>query len=367
MIEQKATRIAILAPHFPEETLRQAVATGERADVLLIANEERVQREFKDRPLPKSERVKIKNLKFTSVLDPFRVVWSLLRFRPDVLHIHEASGQLRAAICAFATIVMRPRCRIVLSVHDPKPHLGRDTDVVKRIGWLRPFVRRRAHAIIVHGEHCRAEYNEEIKVPGQTVITSLLGTLLADDPSGRPIQEGALHVLAFGRMEKYKGLETLCVAAELLWERRADIRLMVIGGGPELDRLEGRLRNIPSVTVENGFAPAARLVRAFRDVDCVVMPYLSASQSGILTSAFGNQRFVVASRVGGLQDVLEEGVNGLFVLPGDAVNLADTLECVAKDPKLRLRLMEGASRTASERLRWEKLVSDYWDEAYVRV
>lgn len=354
-------RVAIVAPHFQELALRQANAVGAHADVLLMIDTVRLRSEYEDRPMPKSANVRISPLSFVSLLDPFRAIWRLLRYQPDTIMVHEPSGQLRALICAFIVVSLRWRSRVALTVHDPAPHEGRDADAVKRIGFLRPLIRAMAHVVVVHGEYCHQAYLRFRRIPGQTVVTTYHGVLLVDGvQSARASQEGPLKVLAFGRMEAYKGLEILCAAAEKLFERDAPVKFTIIGGGPELDRLQDRLQKLPNVTVENGYASAARLIRALADTHCVVAPYLSATQSGVVPAAFGNGRFVIGSRVGGLPDIVEDGVSGLLVTPGDVDALADAIEHAARDPDLRRRLTAGAATAARNLLDWDRLVTNMW-------
>ena len=164
-------------------------------------------------------------------------------------------------------------------------------------------------------------------------------------------------------MESYKGLGILCKAVEQLAVEGFDLPLHLAGSGPELDALEARFRSRPNVRVDKRFIAAADLITMIRSADCVVLPYTSATQSGVLAAAFGNARFVIASRVGGIADIVEDGVNGLLVPPGDAGALARALHAVAADEGLRTRLREGARRTAAERLSWSRIaagmIADY--------
>ena len=85
------------------------------------------------------------------------------------------------------------------------------------------------------------------------------------------------------------------------------------------------------------------------------MPYKDASQSGVLASAFGNHRPVVASATGGIPDVVTDGVNGLLVPPADAEALADALERVLTSRPLAASLTEGARQTAEGSLNWDHI------------
>jgi glycosyltransferase involved in cell wall biosynthesis len=153
-------------------------------------------------------------------------------------------------------------------------------------------------------------------------------------------------------MEAYKGVSILCDALAILDQQGHPPCIKIAGRGPELDRMTDRLNEIPNVHVNNKFVPTAALIEDIRDADCVVLPYLEASQSGVVAAALSNGRFVIASRVGGIPDVVEDMVNGLLVPPGDPDALAEAIRRVSVDPELRNRLCEGARNTASSRLNW---------------
>ncbi len=92
--------------------------------------------------------------------------------------------------------------------------------------------------------------------------------------------------------------------------------------------------------------------------DGLVLPYLSATQSGVLSAAFANGRFVVASRVGGIVDVVQDGVNRLLVELNDAGSLARALSRLSgRTLDLRERLRAGALETARARLDWSKIAA----------
>jgi glycosyltransferase involved in cell wall biosynthesis len=95
-----------------------------------------------------------------------------------------------------------------------------------------------------------------------------------------------------------------------------------------------------------------------------VLPYLNATQSGVLAAALGNGRFAIVSDVGGLRDIVAQNRNGLLVPPGDSDALAEAIRRVASDVDLRRRLSLGARQLAEQELDWSRIVSNTWDVAY---
>jgi glycosyltransferase involved in cell wall biosynthesis len=262
-------------------------------------------------------------------------------------------------MAAIVVILCRPFFTLALTIHDPLPHSGRDASIARRPAPFLRYVRRRVHRVFIHGPSCRDQYlSQYLPAPHRDdrVVLTEHGVILSADSDRSP--SAGFHALMFGRMERYKGLEVLCRAIEHLVDEGREAPVHLAGAGPELDALEARFRACRGVLVQNGFAAAADLIAMIQSADCVLLPYTSATQSGVLAAAFANGRFVIASRVGGIVDIVEDGVNGILVEPGDPIALACALRSVASDPHLRQRLREGAKRTAIEQLSWGRIASD---------
>ncbi len=357
-------RIVTVAPHFEEYALRLATALAEQADVLLILDTGVLDAEFIGRERPAHPRLTIGHNRFRTLRELVRLITEIRRFRPDVLHWQEPSGFIKAAFAAATLTLARGRMRTAITIHDPVPHAGRDWRVAARLAWLRRYARRRVDRLFLHGPACVAQYQHDYlgtATPDPRVRLTEHGVLLPPDtPTALP---ATFRALMFGRMEAYKGLETLTRALEILADQGRAVAVEVAGTGPELDRLEERLHALPDVTVSNGFVPAARLGERIAAASCILLPYTEASQSGVLAAAFANGRFAIVTAVGGLIDLAEDGVNALLIPANDPEALAAALTRAAGDAALRQRLSAGACHTARTRLDWSsiaaRLLSDY--------
>src|SRR6266436_6278930 len=148
--------------------------------------------------------------------------------------------------------------------------------------------------------------------------------------------------------------------------RRAD---RVVGIGPERERLEAlaRERNI-AVDFRNK-VPDAELHVAFLTSDVLVLPSIIDARGdteglGVaLLDAMSYCIPVIASRVGGIPDIIEDGVSGLLVPPADPQALADAIERVATDPALARRLAEAGRDRLRTRFSWD-VITTKWDAVY---
>jgi glycosyltransferase involved in cell wall biosynthesis len=156
-------------------------------------------------------------------------------------------------------------------------------------------------------------------------------------------------------MWAYKGLDVFIDAIDLLVRRGVRHEAIVAGRGPEMTRLGARMEAMPTVKTMNAYISAKDTGELFQSATVIALPYKDATQSGVLASAYGNSRPVVASATGGIPDVVTDGANGLLVPPGNAVALADALERILTSKSLAATLTDGARRTAAGAMNWDRI------------
>jgi glycosyltransferase involved in cell wall biosynthesis len=165
-------------------------------------------------------------------------------------------------------------------------------------------------------------------------------------------------ILFFGYVRPYKGLEdllrALTLAAATSWDR-----LVVVGEFYDPPERYRPLLDHPAirdrVRVVNRYVPNEEVARYFAAADVAALPYREATGSGIAQIAFGAGLPVIATRTGGLEEVVEEGVSGLLVPPRDPVALARGIERFF-DEGMGERLRAGV-RAGARRFGWEGLVT----------
>jgi glycosyltransferase involved in cell wall biosynthesis len=129
----------------------------------------------------------------------------------------------------------------------------------------------------------------------------------------------------------------------------------VWGSKAEYDAQIARLHIGAQVTFVDRYVPDEELASYFRAADVAVLPYLSATQSGVVQLAFGFGLPVIASNVGGLPDVIREGETGLLVPPGDVSALAEAVIYFFRaglGPGMAASIMANQARFS-----WEQMVT----------
>jgi glycogen synthase len=287
------------------------------------------------------------------------IIAPILAARTDVVHVH--LGEDLAVLPIGAAAARLHRLPLVLTIHTSLRHTLAVSDLrsalLKTIGGL----------IERWGEH---------SAEAVSVITSRLHRLLLSDgvdenrvhliPPGvnpslfeGPFEDpfsgvGKPRVLFVGRLAPQKSVSTLFEAAGLLKDSSAQV--LLVGDGPERSKLE---RDAERLGVDDrlhfvGFFAHERLPAVFTHADLLVLPSLYEELGTVLLEAMQAALPIVASRTGGIPDVIEDGVNGMLVPPGDPEALARAIDRLLADRDLARQLSEGAQERAKD-YDWEVL------------
>ncbi|WP_412069286.1 glycosyltransferase [Rubrivirga sp. IMCC43871] len=263
---------------------------------------------------------------------------------------------------AFGTIARRLQARgvtVLAVVHNALPHERRPGDHV-----LTRYALGACDGLVVMSEQVRSDLGRlDIDGPIQQVehpVYDVFGpaTPKAQARAALALDPDAPTFLFFGFIRRYKGLHVLLDAWPAVCAAVPDAQLVVAG---EFYADEDALR--AQVAALGGEAGGVRLDAEYiaddrvglyvSAADAVVQPYLSATQSGVAQVAFHFERPVVTTDVGGLAEVVPDGVAGLVVPPDDAPALAAALVRFA-DEGLAERLAPGVARQRA-RFSWDRV------------
>jgi phosphatidylinositol alpha-mannosyltransferase len=190
------------------------------------------------------------------------------------------------------------------------------------------------------------------------------GVDVATAPSGPKPASDQLRVLFVGRPEERKGLPILLAAFGALVEH-VPSRLTVIGAEREdVLRYLADPETMRYIDVR-GRVSGEALHSAMHEADVLCAPSLSGESFGmVLTEAFAAGTPAIASAIAGYSDVVDDGVDGVLVPPGDAQRLAEELQRAHHEPE-RLAAMGRAARQSAERYAWPQ-VADRVTAVYER-
>lgn len=143
------------------------------------------------------------------------------------------------------------------------------------------------------------------------------------------ITKGTPNILFFGFVREYKGLKYLLYAMPEIISQIPDIQLWVVG---DFDNAKQEYIDIinefnisSNIKLIEGYIPDDEVEKYFASTDLVVLPYTSATQSGIVQIAYGFEKPVVVTNVGGLPDVVEDGKTGYILNKENPSEIADAI------------------------------------------
>jgi len=161
-------------------------------------------------------------------------------------------------------------------------------------------------------------------------------------------------LLFFGRIREYKGLDVLIEAFPLIKKQIPDAKLLIVGQG-DISPYNIQLSKLKDVELVNNWISDEEIANFFSKSSVVVLPYIDATQSGVIPLAYMFKIPVISTKVGGIPEQVEDGKTGLLVNAGDPVELAEACIRLLTNPKLASLLVENGYNKAIKEWNWDKI------------
>lgn len=280
--------------------------------------------------------------------------------RYDVLHLHFPPV---LPVDTRWLQVIRHRVPVVHTVHNLWPHRSR-RDARDRRRLQRLY--HACHQLIAHTEDTVRGLVEEFGVPPERISRIPHGNFRQfwnqERASVPALDDAAEHtptILMFGELRQSKGVDVLLRAAATLRDRGVAFRVL-LAGAPfatvELYRDLARKLDIEErVLFHARYIEEEEVPSYFEAASVVVLPYRAIDQSGVAIAALTMGRAIVATRIAGLAELVEQGACGLLVPVDDVESLATALQRLLTDAGLRQRFEANARRYAETALAWEPI------------
>ncbi|MCA1644676.1 MAG: glycosyltransferase family 4 protein [Chloroflexi bacterium] len=276
------------------------------------------------------------------------------KLRPDVLHVEEESS--RALPLFFCT----PGTPKLLAIHDVNPHPG---ESVGRRSLARRLALPRASQLLFYSRYSHDQFARDWPSgPTPHAIVPLgVKEVFREWPASSP-PERAGTLLFFGRIAPYKGLDVLFQALPEIAARVPHLRVVVAGRPaphypmPTLPSLPANVEVVMHLeTVDN-----ATTRRLFAEASVVVLPYVEASQSGVVQTAYAFGKPVVASAIGGLAEVVRDGVTGYLVPPGAPRPLAKAVADLLTNAEARAAMRLAIGNHEATEFGWDPIAQQLY-------
>ncbi len=271
--------------------------------------------------------------RFRQAWQQLKMVWSLVRqiraAKPDVMHMQ--LGHMWFNLLALPLLQDIP---LVLTVHDSLIHVG-DAASAKTPQWVLDRACFKARQRIVHAPQVKDLLVQRLGIDPATVHVIpyvIVGDV--DVSVGEDMQEEP-WVLFFGRIWEYKGLRYLIEAEPLITAEVPEAKIVIAGTGEDFEPYRQAMKHPENFIVHYEYVSDEKRAELFRRSSVVVLPYIEASQSFVISIAYRFGKPVVATTVGGLPAMVDDERTGLLVPPRDAPALARAIVMLLQDEGLR--------------------------------
>jgi glycosyltransferase involved in cell wall biosynthesis len=326
-------RIAFISYDFPEYSIHHVNEMIDVGDVLLMLPEHTTQEYL---PLL-NPRVRFESFHKPRLRQPLwqvptalRILRTVRKFRPDVVHFQNGHFYFNLAL------PLLKKFPLVITIHDARQHLG-DHEAGRTPQWIMDFGFRRADQIIVHGRSLIRTVVDELGFePSRIHLIPHVAVGHSDIRAA--IRDEEQSILFFGRIWEYKGLEYLIRAEPLITAKFPRAKIVIGGRGENFERYRRLMVHPERFEIHNDWITDEQRAEMFAACSIVVLPYIEASQSGVIPVAYAHEKPVIATTIGGLPDMVDQGKTGLLVPPRDAQALADAIIQLLHDRELRIRM-----------------------------
>ncbi len=248
--------------------------------------------------------------------------------------------------------LVKYRKRLTFVVHDPFPHSGEST-------FRRSFFMRMSfllcNSFVLFNKKQVDDFCKKYNVRREHIIINYLGTYdsmnALVDKDNKKNTPSSRSILFFGRISPYKGIEYLCEAMKKVHEVVPEATLTIAGGGRMYFDF-APYQHLDYIRLINRYIPTEELAGLLQQCDFTVCPYTDATQSGVIMTSFTMNKPVVASNVGGLGEMIEDGKTGLLIPPKDVNALADAMIKLLTD-EAQLNQMSATISNTYHRGEWD--------------
>lgn len=263
------------------------------------------------------------NHQISNITEAYKVYRELKQKNYDVIHLTWPPSYLDF-------FIYRLRKKMVLTVHDPFLHSS-------YVSKIREYERRRSFKKIDHiillNKAQKQEFIEYYGLQNKYIHDSRLSCydyLHLHDSNLK--QANSNQLLFFGQIFSHKGIDYLVKAMDVVHKSRPEAKLIVAGSGKYYFDISG-YQNCEYVKIINRYIPDFELVELISSSSFIVVPYIDATQSGVIMTAYAFDKPCIATNVGALPEMVVTKENGVIVPPKDIQSLADAIIHLLDNPQ----------------------------------
>ncbi len=306
--------------------------------------------------------------------EDFRIIWTpsckigsdaltfglgraLAEVNADVMHVHSP-----LSIISTQAAARRGSTPMVVTYHGDFYKSGRLSNAFKRMRnrLQLPYVLDRACAVIALSRSDAALLVSYGQAPEGIEVVYPGMDLARFEGGPEPGTRGAHKILYVGRVVYQKGVRELVRSFAALCEQEEGVELVVAGDGEDLEEMMelARRLDVEDRVRFRGWVDRDELIGLYHEAMAVVLPSFSEGMPYAVLEAMAAGRPVISSRVSGMDEVVDHGVNGLLYNHGDEKGLQKAMLRLVRDPEESRRMGERARKDCRTRFSQERWLAD---------
>ena len=280
----------------------------------------------------------------------------ITKVKPDIIHIQ--SG----VIWELALKHLFPSIPFVTTCHDVTNHPVHS----KFILTPQYFITRSlaiADAVIVHSprlkDYAVERFDHALK--NKPVYSIPHGIIARYGTGAASIEPKGTNILMLGTLSRWKGVEVLIEAEARVREALPNVSVIIAGQAESPDYYRSLVKPEQHIDMRLRLQTGDEIKELFNWADVLVLPYVEASQSGVLQLGFAFGMPAVVSDAGGLPDVITHGENGLIAPTRNAAAFASNIIRLLTDNKLREHIISNVITCRDTTYNWDHIFNAILD------
>ena len=275
----------------------------------------------------------------------YRLSCDIRNFNLDVFHL-QGDGLWESVLFRLLRETLR-----INTVHDPIKHIDQRTLLNNALMY---DVIRQSKGWVVHSDGLKTILLDRFLLSPDRVLVHHHGvdTYYSSFPTKKTLREKT--ILFFGNLRINKGADILLRAFYLIRDQISDWKIIIAGGGKGLEGKEDLIEQLDGQLIFlNHFIDDNAVGDLFSRSGIVALPYRHGSQSGVLAIAGAFGCPVLATTVGNMPEIMQDGKHVLFAEPDNIESFAKKLLVLAQDSELRVKIGEGLRTLANKEWSWD--------------
>lgn len=277
----------------------------------------------------------------------------------DAVHGHGAKGGLFARLCRILGILPK-ETKVIYTPHGGSLHQMHGALMNALYTWIERFLAKYTDCILAESQYSADQFVKRIGADVAPVVLNRNG-IDPIEPVLSPWPEGLgqtmpIKIAAFGLLREIKGFDVLIQAVHLLKNQNFKVELEISGEGKSRESLEKLARDLNLESTVTINRETSNALSAMREAHIVVQPSRFESFGLVSLEAQATGCAVIASKVGGLVDAVDDKRTGILVEPGQPQALCDAIKWLIEHPSEALTMRARAARRAQEDFSSEKMI-----------